>query len=110
MPLEDRQGKVLANYLFSLLPGDIEKAVDIGLRHRSPASMPNGYNATFDYLKHWIRIGRAFAYATQDDSWGEFEKLFAIIVRRMIVAERRVSFMREKFRELASQLDAVTDE
>ena len=60
---------------------EIEDVVDIGLRHRSWA-MPK------DYLRHWLWIARHFGYATQDDSWGEFEKEFAILVKRLVVAER----------------------
>jgi hypothetical protein len=29
-----------------------------------------------DYLRHWCNVGRFFAYATPDYSWGEFEKEF----------------------------------
>lgn len=67
---------------FSLLSEhDIERVVDIGLRHKSGAK-------PFDYLKHWLSISRHFGYATQDETWGEFEKEFAIIIKRLVVAER----------------------
>lgn len=62
---------------------EIEDIVDKGLRHRSGVKPQ-------DYLKHWLFIGRQFAFATHDDSWGEFEKEFAIIVKRMIRAERKL--------------------
>jgi hypothetical protein len=69
---------------FSLLStGEIERIVDKGLRHKA-GRKPH------DYLEHWLYIGRHFGYATQDDSWGEFEKEFAIIIRRLVVAERNL--------------------
>lgn len=46
--------------------------------HRHKASKP------FDYLKSWLAMLRPFAYATQDDSWGEMEKLVAIIMRNYV--------------------------
>lgn len=67
---------------FTLLStGEIENIVDKGLRHRS------GVKPT-DYLAHWLYIGRHFGFATHDDSWGEFEKEFAIIIKRLVSAER----------------------
>lgn len=60
---------------------EIENVVDIGLRHKT-------CKKPFDYLKHWLYIARHFAYATRDDSWGEFEKELAIIIKRLVVAER----------------------
>lgn len=65
----------------ALSPKQIEDVVDIGLRHRT------GKKPT-DYLKQWLFIGRHFGFATHDDSWGEFEKEFAIIIKRLVVAER----------------------
>src|SRR5512143_1714494 len=59
---------------------EIERLVDAGLRHR-----PNVDR--FDFLKQWLRVGRMFGYATHDDSWGEFEKEFAIIITRVVRAE-----------------------
>jgi hypothetical protein len=68
----------------NLTAKQIEDRVDIGLRHRS------GKSPT-DYLWHWLSIGRQFGYATKDDSWGEFEKLFAIIIKRLVLAERALN-------------------
>lgn len=65
----------------ALTPKQIEDIVDIGLRHKS-GSKPT------DYLNHWLSIARQFGFATHDDSWGELEKEFAIIIRRLVVAER----------------------
>ena len=61
---------------------EIERIVNKGLRHTSGAQ-------PYNYLLHWLKVARFFAYATQDDSWGEFEKLFAIIVKRLVVGEAR---------------------
>ena len=61
--------------------GEIENIVDKGLRHKSGMKPEK-------YLAHFLYIGRQFAYATHDDSWGEFEKEFSIIVKRMVRAER----------------------
>lgn len=66
-----------------MTPGEIETFVDAGLRH--------GLSSMEDYRRHFLKIGRHFAFATADDSWGEFEKLFAVIVRRMVVAAREVA-------------------
>ncbi len=74
----------------------IEDVVDIGLRHRS-GTEPK------DYLAHWLSIARQFAYATHDDSWGEFEKEFAIIIRRLVTAERRAT------ERLEAQLSSAPD-
>ena len=68
----------------SNVPSDkLENAIDEGIRHKSGTT-------SLDYLKSFLRISRQFAYATYDESWGEFEKEFTIIVRRMIVAERKL--------------------
>lgn len=67
---------------FSLLSnGDIERIVDKGLRHKSGVQ-PR------EYLAHWLYIARHFGFATHDDSFGEFEKEFAIIIKRLVSAER----------------------
>lgn len=59
----------------------LENSVDRGIRHKPGAT-------DRDYLLSFLRISRPLAYATRDESWGEFEKQFAIIVARMIKAER----------------------
>lgn len=73
----------LKNWLLNADSGAIEHRVDRGLRHRA-GKQP------YDYLEGWLEIGRCFAFATKDDSWGEFEKLFSIVIRRLVVAEREV--------------------
>lgn len=73
---------------FSLLSShEIENIVDKGIRHRSGVK-------PYDYLKHWLFIARHFGFATHDDSWGEFEKEFAIIIKRLVSAEREVKALR----------------
>lgn len=65
-------------------PGEIEDWVDRGVRH-TPRVEPRSY------LDNWLYVARHFGFATHDNSWGEFEKEFAIIVKRMIVAERALA-------------------
>lgn len=60
--------------------GKIERLVDRGYRHQSDETPTH-------YLQHWIRVARHFGYATHDDSWGELEKEFAIVIRRLVMAE-----------------------
>lgn len=62
---------------------DLERYLDVGIRHKRGAQ-------PVDYLAHWLWISRQFGYATHDDSWGELEKELAILVRRLIVAERKL--------------------
>lgn len=57
--------------------GEIENLVANGIAKGEP----------IDYLKHWLNISRCFGYATQDGSYNEFEKEFAIIISRMLRAE-----------------------
>lgn len=64
-------------------PGEIENWANADLRHKTGVQ-------PYDYLKHWLSISRHFGFATHDDSYGEFEKEFCIIVRRMVVAERQL--------------------
>lgn len=66
----------------------IEKVVDIGLRH-------NQNSTPIDYLNHWKHIARCFAFATHDESFGEFEKEFSIIIRRMLIAEAELDKLKE---------------
>ena len=63
--------------------GELEALFDAGLRHQSGKKPA-------DYLHAWLKIARMFGYATHDDSWGELEKELAIVLRRLVVAERRL--------------------
>lgn len=54
------------------------------VRHKSGAK-------PIDYLKAFLPIARALAFATHDDSWGEFEKEFSIIVCALIDAKARIA-------------------
>jgi hypothetical protein len=69
--------------VFKVPSKDLENVIDRGIRHKSGATPT-------DFLNSFLRISRPLAYATQDDSWGEFEKHFTIIVRRMVRAERKL--------------------
>lgn len=68
----------------SMMAGEIEHAVDRGVRHEAGAKPE-------DYLRSFLETSRRFGFATRDDSWGEFEKEFSIMVRRLVVAERTLA-------------------
>lgn len=89
----------LSRKWYDLLQDDglLEKACDTGLRHQTPRAKPE------DYLKAWLKISRDFGYATHDDSWGEFEKEFAIIIRRLVRAEAKLAELEEAKRRAALQ-------
>jgi len=36
-----------------------------------------------DYLEKWLHQFRPYAYATEDDSWGELEKLLDIVAAKL---------------------------
>jgi len=60
---------------------DINNITQTDIRHKSGATDK-------DYLKAFLSLSRCFGYATRDNSWGEFEKEFHIIVNRLIKAEQ----------------------
>lgn len=68
-------------------PREIEYWVDKGFRHKSGATL-------HDAFTHWLSVARHFGYATHDDSFGEFEKEFSIIITRMVIAERHLAMLR----------------
>jgi hypothetical protein len=68
------------------LSSKIYDQVDRGLRHLNNIK-PDGY------LAHFLSISRLYAYATHDGSWGEFEKEFATIVKRMVIAEKKLEML-----------------
>ena len=78
---------LMADWLKSATPGEIENWADIGLRHKTGVKPE-------DRLHRFITIARNFGYATRDDSWGEFEKMFCIMVKRLVVAERDLETLR----------------
>lgn len=86
MTFEERE-----KWLLSATDFEIEQWVDAGLRHI------NGMRPV-DYLEHWCQVARHFAYATRDTTWGELEKEFAIIIKRLVIANRK-----------AIQLDAAKE-
>ena len=61
----------------------VQEYVDGNVRHKAGATPT-------DFLKSFLRVSRELAYATRDDSWNEFEKEFATIVRRLVQAEARL--------------------
>ncbi len=68
--------------------GRIENLVNADLRHRQ-GSEP------FDYLRHWCNVARIFAVATHDYTWGEFEKEFAIIIKRVAKGQVLADLVRQ---------------
>lgn len=78
MTLADRCAKWTLPPLFKTLEtGQVCEVVDVGIRHKSGAKPT-------DYLKAWLNTSRQFGYATNDGSWGEFEKEFSIMVRNYV--------------------------
>lgn len=78
---------LMADWLQKATPHEIEEWADIGLRHKTGVKPE-------DRLRRFIAIARNFGYATRDDSWGEFEKEFCIIIKRLVVAERELETLR----------------
>lgn len=78
---------IMRGFLETATPKELEEWADAGLRHKRG-------KRPFDYLRHWLNIGRHFGYATRDESWGEFEKIFCIMVKRLVVAERDLEQLR----------------
>jgi len=76
---------------------EIENVVDKGLRHKT--GIPPR-----EYLKHWLWVARHFAYATHDDSPGEFEKEFAIIIKRLVEAERKEAILRSGIERIRDKI------
>ena len=56
---------------------EVVDKLDGGLRHKSGL----GQN---DFVKHYCKLFRAYAYATNDDSWNEFEKLITHVLGQYI--------------------------
>lgn len=78
----------------------VEAVVDQGIRHRinpQPA----------EYLAGFLRVARPFADVPQDGTWGEAERIFAIMARRMVVAERRAAALEAQVADLQTQLAAA---
>ncbi len=53
------------------------KSADDVRHHRSASGMPAAY------LAKWLQMFRGHGYATQDDSWGELEKILDIVHRNL---------------------------
>lgn len=89
--LKDLPRGVPKVYEFTGVGRGLEGTFDVGHRHAHPSKEP------YDYLKSWLSMMRPFAYATQDDSWGELEKLICIIMRnyvRLLSEMERLHFER----------------
>ena len=81
----------------------VEAVVDQGIRHRAGAQAS-------DYLDGFLRVARPFAAVPQDGTWGEAERIVAIMARRMVVAERRVAALEAQVSDLQTQLAAALAE
>ena len=77
----------------------IEAVIDQGIRHRVGAKPE-------DYLAGFLRVARPFVSTFQDGSWGEAERAFSIMARRMVVAERHAAQLAAQVTELQAQLAA----
>ncbi len=78
----------------------VEAVVDQGIRHRAGAQAS-------DYLEGFLRVARPFAAVPQDGTWGEAELIVAIVVRRVVVAERRCAVLEAQVSDLQAQLAAA---
>jgi len=67
----------------------LERISDRGHRHKVGVKPE-------DYLKTFLEVGREFAFATPDDSWGEFEKLFHIMAMSLYDARREIARLKEE--------------
>jgi len=47
------------------------------------------HSKRLDGLGSLLYVCRHFGYATRDYSWGELEKLLRVVIKRMVMAERR---------------------
>lgn len=61
------------------------------IRHK-PGAKP------IDYLNHWLKVFRPFAYATRDGSWGELEKILTIIGREYVSMKLKTEKQRTPFK------------
>ena len=74
----------------------IEAVVDQGIRHR-PGARPA------DFLAAFLKTARQLHGERQDGTWGEAERAVAIIIRRMVTAERAILRMAAERAELQAQ-------
>ena len=74
----------LQKYLSSLDKTELLALLDRRIRNNRRVTTPN------DFLEHWLLILRASGVRVeqQDDSWGELEKLLAIILKNHIKNKR----------------------
>ena len=67
---------------------DIETAINFNVRDMGAVPPAR-------YLDRFLPITRQFAYATEDDSWGELEKELQIIIRTLVMYSRVVDLVAE---------------
>lgn len=90
----------LAELLESLSAGQIEGIADICIRDRV-GEEDTEYKRLQEYMRHLNHLLRPFAFATQDDSIAECEKLFSIFYRNYVFMRRFIkdSGIKEKYDE-----------
>ena len=80
----DLSDQALNKLLYESSPVEIVDLADGGIRHQS-------IRHPYHYLQYWLKIARALGdVVTHNNSYGELEKRFSILVKRLVVAERRV--------------------
>lgn len=89
----------LIELLEALSAKQIEDIADIKLRDYSGHG-DNEYDKLYEFVQHLNHILRPFAFATQDDSIAECEKLFSIVYRNFIFQRRFIKdkILSEEFR------------
>lgn len=78
--------------------GAIENLADGEFRHHVTEEIIEEYKTKNFYeamLKHLIKLSRQSGYATQDESWGEFEKEFSIIFRKCCQLEKLIDILKK---------------
>ena len=78
---------------FDFVGEKVEPLFDPENRHKSGAK-------PFDYLSSWLSMLRPFAFATQDESWGELEKLLCTVMRNYVEVHRMLP-------EAAARIEAL---
>lgn len=81
----------------------IEETINFELRHK-----PN--KRAYDYLIQFLEVSRQYAYATQDDSWGELEKHLTIIFRNYEQGRREITQLRQQLAELNTSIDDLVSD
>lgn len=87
---------------FDFVGEKVEPLFDPENRHKSGAK-------PFDYLSSWLSMLRPFAFATQDESWGEFEKLLCTVMRNYVEVHRMLPKAADRIEALQAALRHIAD-